>query len=261
MPQLEQLTQADLINKIRRGLGEPTIKVELENESIIDCIHQAKQKFQKFADGQASVDTYFAMYATSGSDEYDLPFGTVEVIKVSFINVNDTTSINTLFTTANIMWNSGVYQFLNNSSNFSFLYVDYLTRSSLEMVERQIPSTYVHEYSPMYNKLKIVPTPSSIGYFLVNAYILEGSNFDSWTQSENDKKSYGNLWIYEYSLALSKIRLGMIRRKFENFNSIGNIGIGLDGSALIQEGTEEKRELEEKLRLEETYTGYGILMR
>lgn len=262
MPQLEQSTQADLINKIRRSLGEPTVKVEIENESIIDCIHQAKQKFQKFASGQSSVETYYVMTATSGSNEYDLPYGTLEVIKVRFIDLSSgSTSINTLFSLGNYMLNHDVFSYLNNTSNFSFLYADYLTRSSLEMIERQIPSSYVHEYSPMYNKVKIVPTPTTNGFFLVNAYILEGSNFDSWSESENDKKTYGNLWVYEYSLALTKIRLGMIRRKFENFSSIGNTGIGLDGSALIQEGNEEKRELEEKLRLEETYTGYGVILR
>ncbi len=52
----------------------------------------------------------------------------------------------------------------------------------------------------------------------------------------------------------------MIRRKFANFNSIGNTGISLDGSELIQEGKEEIEKLEETLREEENYCGMPILM-
>jgi hypothetical protein len=61
-------------------------------------------------------------------------------------------------------------------------------------------------------------------------------------------------------MALSKITLGMIRRKFGNFNSIGNTGISLDGDSLISEGTQEKTELEERLKLEESHEGYGLFI-
>jgi hypothetical protein len=54
--------------------------------------------------------------------------------------------------------------------------------------------------------------------------------------------------------------LGRIRSKFAQFNSIGNIGIGLDGDTLLQEGITEKEKLDETLRLEESYEGYGILL-
>ena len=46
--------------------------------------------------------------------------------------------------------------------------------------------------------------------------------------------------------------------KFSNFASLGNIGISLDGDSMISEGKEEKEKLEEDLRLEETWEGYGM---
>ena len=61
-------------------------------------------------------------------------------------------------------------------------------------------------------------------------------------------------------MAECKILLGMIRRKFAQFNSIGNIGISLDGDQLVQEGKEEKDRLEETLRTEEGYDGYPIII-
>lgn len=78
--------------------------------------------------------------------------------------------------------------------------------------------------------------------------------------TEVEEDLYENDWIIDYVTALSKINLGIIRRKFASFNSMGNSGISLDGSELISEGKEEKTELEETLRLEEAHEGYGILV-
>lgn len=76
--------------------------------------------------------------------------------------------------------------------------------------------------------------------------------------TEVEEDIYDNDWIFDYVTALSKISLGTIRRKFASFNSIGNKGISLDGSELIQEGITWKDQLEETLRNEEAHEGYGI---
>jgi hypothetical protein len=86
-------------------------------------------------------------------------------------------------------------------------------------------------------------------------YVDESSNIE-----EYDESIYDNLWILNYATALSKITLGMIRRKFSNFSSIGNTGISLDGSDLISEGQQEKEKLEEELKDEEVYIGGYITM-
>lgn len=67
--------------------------------------------------------------------------------------------------------------------------------------------------------------------------------------------------MQDYSLACAKETLGMIRRKFSNFSSIGNEGISLDGDSLIGEAKEEKDKLEERLRQdEESGEGFGIVI-
>ena len=53
------------------------------------------------------------------------------------------------------------------------------------------------------------------------------------------------LWVYQYSLALTKIVVGRVRGKYGNTNLMG--GGNLDGEALLSEGNEEKKELETKL--------------
>jgi hypothetical protein len=74
----------------------------------------------------------------------------------------------------------------------------------------------------------------------------------------SDTNFYTSDWIFDYAMAECKIMLGRIRSKFAQFNSIGNIGIALDGDQLLQEGIQEKETLEERLRLEESHEGYGI---
>lgn len=76
--------------------------------------------------------------------------------------------------------------------------------------------------------------------------------------TELEETLYDEDWIYDYVTAMSKITLGMIRRKFAQFSSLGNSGIALDGSELIGEGNTEKEYLEQTLRDEEPHEGYGI---
>lgn len=76
--------------------------------------------------------------------------------------------------------------------------------------------------------------------------------------TELEENLYDEDWIYDYVTAMSKISLGMIRRKFSQFSSLGNQGIALDGSDLIGEGNTEKEYLEQTLRDEEPHEGYGI---
>jgi hypothetical protein len=76
--------------------------------------------------------------------------------------------------------------------------------------------------------------------------------------TELEEQLYDEDWIYDYVTAMSKITLGIIRRKFAQFSSLGNQGIALDGSELIGEGNTEKEYLEQTLRDEEPHEGYGI---
>jgi hypothetical protein len=63
-----------------------------------------------------------------------------------------------------------------------------------------------------------------------------------------------------YALALCKITLGTIRRKFNSYASIGNTGISLDGSDLVSEGISERDRLEKQLIEDQLFAaqGYGI---
>lgn len=87
------------------------------------------------------------------------------------------------------------------------------------------------------------------------SYADETSNVE-----EYDEYIYGERWILDMVTAMSKISLGLIRRKFSQFQSIGNTGISLDGDSLVSEGTAEKEKLDEELRLEQTHEGGYLTM-
>jgi hypothetical protein len=52
-------------------------------------------------------------------------------------------------------------------------------------------------------------------------------------------------WVYQYALALTKINVGQIRGKYQNMNLLG--GGSLNANDMMQQGLQEKKELEEKL--------------
>ena len=59
--------------------------------------------------------------------------------------------------------------------------------------------------------------------------------------------SIGRQWVRQYTLALCKVLLGHVRSKFKSI-PIPNTDIQLDGTDLVSEGREDKKDLETKLR-------------
>jgi len=284
-------SKGDLAELIKRRLGAPVIKVELDTQQIYDAIDYAKQKWVKWGVGNAIVETYFTTLLLAGQNFYDLPIGVVDIM--DYDDQGRGYGINTLFTLenfmytrgfyGNVMWNGVAY---GNSILSYHMAIDYL-----KTLDRYTPSTYNYKYHRYTNQLEVHPAPpsgnaleivneqgqnetvDSPGFVLIRSYMIEGSHYgnmetvlsqSSWKRrglytSDSDTNFYTSDWIFDYALAECKIILGRIRSKFSQFNSIGNVGIALDGEALLQEGIQEKETLEERLRLEEGHEGYGIL--
>jgi hypothetical protein len=115
-------------------------------------------------------------------------------------------------------------------------------------------------------------TFTSPGFVLLRTYMVEGAGLPTYTPPVtgvtvdsiydiNDNYSewiFNEKWIAEYTLALSKITLGHIRRKFAGYGSLGGNGIALDGDAMVSEGMADRDRLEEELDTKHAYEGYGI---
>ena len=285
MPLDIRQSKSDLAELIKRRLGYPVIKVELTQQQIYDTIDYAKYKWVKWGAGNSIVETYFTTLLLAGQNFYDLPIGVVDI--VDYDDQGSEYGINTLFTVENFLYTRGVFNPAIWSGRYGHSLISYhVALDFLKTLDRYTPSIYNYKYHKYTNQLEVHPQPpsgnalllpdengqeatyDSPGFVLIRSYMIEGSHYGSmesdpklstWKRGDSDEHFYTSDWIFDYALAECKLVLGRIRSKFANFNSIGNIGIGLDGDTLLQEGTTEKERLDETLRLEESHEGYGII--
>lgn len=270
------MTKSDLAEHIKQKLGHPMVKVELDPTQLFLAIDIARNKFIKWAVGQATQETFITVMLSAGQHVYDLPIGVTEV--VSYEDRQGTYGdINTLFTIDNFLYNQGAFDMLLNTTGDNYSMISYhIARDFLETVQRYTPSVYNYKYHRYTNQIEVHPSPpsgsslnivnsegttvtvDSPGWVLLRTFMIEGSSLENWANGNTDNNFYESDWIFDYALAESKIMLGRIRSKFAQFASIGNTGISLDGDALLQEGITEKQELKETLLLEEGFEGYGI---
>jgi len=117
-------------------------------------------------------------------------------------------------------------------------------------------------------------TYDSPGYILVRSYIMEGCTLPTYTPaiSGNGCSMYPDVgtqlseylwshpWVYQYAVALSKQRLGLIRRKYASSSVMGGASISLDGDTLYSEGHEDQLRLEEEVDSKWCYEGFGLFM-
>jgi hypothetical protein len=260
--------KSDLVERIRRRLGAPLIKVELTEEQIEDNVDYARTKFIKWAVGQSVVERYGTLLLSAGQAFYDLPVNTTDVLSYDH---RATGSIHTLFTVENYLYNAGMYDQMmmrGGASNYSLLSY-HIARDFLKTVKRYVVSSYDYKYHKYTNKIEITPTPpsggtmtftisgsnvniDSPGFILLRTMVIEGTEEDMYG---------GSQWIFDYALSLSKTTLGRIRSKFANFSAVGsNVGLAMDGDTLLQEGIAEIERLEETLRNEEVWDMTGEIM-
>lgn len=255
------MTKRELINWVRRQLGYPVVRVELHDSQIEDAIYKAREKFIKWATGDATDEVFFTIALSANVAEYELPSGVTEVITCKDIDSSGG-GINTLFSTQNFLYNNGALNFLNNIGQYSIL--DYhMTLDYLDLIDQYTPDYYVWRYNKSENKIKLSPIPdenSPSDYIIIQSSMLQGTTVDTKVISDtNYNVIYDKGWVKDYTLAQCKVTLGLIRRKFANFNSIGNTGISLDGDSLVSEGQMEMDSLEESVKNSEGAVGWGFI--
>ena len=118
------ITKQHLAQKIKRRLGHPMIKVELDNAGLNDAIDYARHKFIKWAVGQATQEVFFTLALSAGQTVYDLPVGVTEVVAYDDSGSNYG-GINTLFTIDNFLFNQGMYQSLFSTAGAGYTLVSY----------------------------------------------------------------------------------------------------------------------------------------
>jgi hypothetical protein len=160
------------------------------------------------------------------------------------------------------------YESYVNSSIFYVLpiFEDVLRRGMLESAFRVRRSHYSYEI--MGSKLRIYPIPvtdlqvgklyckvlppqnplSPSAYGDQTIYGISGaSNVPLDNLPFNTINQPGRQWIRQYTLALSRELLGLIRSKFQNI-PIPNADLQLNGDALVTQGREDKEKLQTQMK-------------
>jgi hypothetical protein len=260
--------KADLALRIKRRLGYPSIKIEIENETIYNHIDHAKERWMRFAVGNSIKEVFFTMMLSANQYLYDMPIGTHDIINYDFESMQ-LGGINTLFTVSNILYNAGLFGLLAPDTMGGFNLISYqIARDFLETLQRYTPDEYNFKYHEYSNQLEIQPPPASgnafvvgditydsPGFVLIHAFMDRCATLPNYSDDILNADVYNQIWVEKYALALTKETLGYVRRKYANFTGLGTQGTVLDGSDLVAEGKAEQEQLMKELQELETFEG------
>jgi len=226
---LMSVSNVELIDHIRRELGDPIVEVELDNTQIQRSIDQALRRWAR----RFPTERITTIEVTSGVMQYDI---------ASLIG----STIRGIIDVVEEPYDSDViadqeYQYYYRNPIYGVPIIEggdiALTKSYVNDLNIVTSNTFEWDFNEASNLLHISPSPS-------RAYTLMIRYTDNPTVEEATRQ-YD--WVIEYALADAKEILGRIRRKHANSVQGKEFNFQLDGGELVSEGKEDKRDLMELL--------------
>ena len=160
-----------------------------------------------------------------------------KVIDVTEFTEGSSTGINTLFTIEQTLAQQTYFSYA--MGNYGFDLVSWYTlKNWLETREKLLAQQRSYTFDPRTQLLRMYPQPNASEsntrfYGVVSCYV-----------ERPIRDVIKELWVYQYSLALSKIVVGRIRGKYTGTTLFGG---GTLDAGMYQEGMTEKASLEEQL--------------
>jgi hypothetical protein len=156
-----------------------------------------------------------------------------KVIDVWSFEQGTHTGVNTLFTLEQSLAQQTYFSYA--MGNYGFDLVSwYAVKEWLELREKLLVTKPSLLFNDRTQYLKLVPEPRNRYYGIVACYV-----------ERPVKDLVRELWVYKYSLALTKLVVGRVRTKYSNVTLLG--GGNINGDDLLAEGKEEKEALEQQL--------------
>jgi len=246
-------------------------------EAYVGGSYNATLGYVDLINGQQDYDIYSDVKVFSGSNAgqgvYNtLPTGSKGKLKIVEIFHFEPLAAQTFLLNAsnvtNFLATNFNYESYVNSSVFYVLpiFEDVLRRGMLESAFRVRRSNY--SYEVLGSKLRIYPIPTTdlqLGKMFIklmpphnplipsaytddSIYGISGpNNFPLGNIPYTTINQPGRQWIRQYTLALCKELLGLIRSKFQNI-PIPNADLQLNGEALVSQGREDKEKLTTQMR-------------
>ena len=183
--------------------------------------------------GVSASQNAFASYDTL-ADDYR------KVVDVNGFEQGSTSGINTLFTIEQTLAQQTYFSY--SMGNYGFDLISWYTvKEFLDTREKLLSQKISWKFNSRTQYLQLLPQPTfdadgnnSSQYWGVVSCYLEKPVVDMLKEQ----------WVYQYTLALTKIAIGRVRGKFTGTNLMGGGSLNTD---VLQEGLTEKAALEEQL--------------
>lgn len=229
-----------------RKLGEPVTKVNCENTQVEDRIDEALQTFFKYhADGSKQATITYTITDEDIINNYiTLPDNVFSISRIVPMSSGGGIFDRGIFDVRYRIHLSELYSQGGIYRGGNLAYYD-MQKSNLALIDRMFNIQKSFRYNRYENKIHF---EESIANIVAN----EGNQicFRAYTMLdvENNYRVWSDDWLQDYTTALIKQQWGMNLMKYSGVQMIG--GVTLNGTELFQQGTEEIRELEEKLKSE-----------
>ena len=178
----------------------------------------------------------------SNAFDYDL-MDYRKVVDVYDIEEGSNQGVNSLFTLEQTLAQQTYFSY--SMGNYGFDLISWYTMKNwLDTREKMLATKYSYTFNPRTQYLTITPAPTnnSAWWGIISCYV-ERPLIDVVKE----------MWVYQYSLALSKIAVASVRTKYSGTTLFG--GGSINGTDLMSQGLNEKEKLE--LRLYEGTAAMG----
>ena len=257
-------TYQQLINRIQYQLGAPLVNLEVcQDTQIVDFIDQSIEWYTKYAgfteeflifssnfytEPGMRLDQLFSITptmattmtnGTSGGWDYDLS-DYRKVTGVFDVQQGESTGINSLFTLEQAMAQQTYFSYMLGNVGFDLVTWEIL-KGWLDLREKVLAQVIYTDFNTSTQLLRLIPPPRNNEHWF--------GVVGCWVEKPI-KDLMKERWVYQYSLALTKIAIGNVRGKYGSATLLG--GGTLNYNEFKTEGNTEKLKLEEELML-----GYG----
>jgi hypothetical protein len=175
-------------------------------------------------------------YASTHSAGWDIDLNSYRrVLDVSSFEQGNNTGVNTLFTIEHTIAQQAYFGHLLGNVGYDLI-TWHTLKGWIETREKMLGLTPYLRFNPDSQMLRIIPEPASnnIYYGLVACKMQKAI-----------KDIVSQLWVYRYTLALTKIAVGHTRGKYTGTNLFG--GQSVNYSDLLSQGITERDKLEDEI--------------
>jgi hypothetical protein len=229
------------------SVGQGVLNIQMSVEQLNQCIEKSIQTFQRYNHGEGTYEDFLVLTISAGVSAYSLAGSNVsDVIDFDLANATQSTNINHLFSPANMVLGSPFTVFNDGQgmaiSNYQVM------MNYLETINDVFGISFRYDYRELQETLVITPTPTESGHALIKVFRKESSSL-----------LYNHLLIKDLSVALAKQIWGKILSRYGSMALPGGGENFSFGSKLWDEGKEEQKDIEMRMKNEgEAYVGFII---